>query len=128
MIKQMVRFFGKASEKLASWIFFQKYLRRLPLQHRLRPNSIFCKSTFNRHKTPLDLIATFSGRNFGANGFMPLLQQRNNTRNSSQPHFIVTDKKGPGYSNLKFIGAGDRTCMNTSVIMKYIVISISPIK
>ncbi|MGA0373870.1 MAG: TonB-dependent receptor plug domain-containing protein [Flavobacteriaceae bacterium] len=29
----------------------------------------FIKSTFNRHKTPLDLIASFSGRNFGANGF-----------------------------------------------------------
>lgn len=30
----------------------------------------FVKSSFNRHKTtPLDLIATYSGRKFGANGF-----------------------------------------------------------
>ena len=29
----------------------------------------FIKSSFNRHKTPLELIATYSGRNFGANGF-----------------------------------------------------------
>lgn len=32
-------------------------------------NQLFIKSTFNRHKTPLDLIATYSGRKFGANGF-----------------------------------------------------------
>jgi len=29
----------------------------------------FVKSSFNRHKTPLDLIATYSSRKFGANGF-----------------------------------------------------------
>ena len=29
----------------------------------------FIKSIFNLHKTPLELIATYSGRNFGANGF-----------------------------------------------------------
>ena len=32
-------------------------------------NQLFIKSTFNPHKTPLDLIATYSGRKFGANGF-----------------------------------------------------------
>ncbi|MDA8757910.1 TonB-dependent receptor [Flavobacteriaceae bacterium] len=32
-------------------------------------NQFFVKSSFNRHKTPLDLIATYSGRKFGANGF-----------------------------------------------------------
>ncbi len=32
-------------------------------------NQLFIKSTFNRHKTPLDLFATYSGRKFGANGF-----------------------------------------------------------
>ncbi|PDH46610.1 MAG: TonB-dependent receptor [Flavobacteriales bacterium MED-G15] len=32
-------------------------------------NNYFIKSTFNRHKTPIDLITTFSGRKFGANGF-----------------------------------------------------------
>tara|TARA_B100001173_G_C16025883_1_gene563988 strand:+ start:2039 stop:3883 length:1845 start_codon:yes stop_codon:yes gene_type:complete len=29
----------------------------------------FVKSSFNRHKTPLDFIATYSSRKFGANGF-----------------------------------------------------------
>ena len=32
-------------------------------------NQFFVKSSFNRHKTPLDLIAIYSGRKFGANGF-----------------------------------------------------------
>ena len=32
-------------------------------------NQFFIKSSFNRHKTPLDFIATYSGRKFGANGF-----------------------------------------------------------
>jgi iron complex outermembrane receptor protein len=32
-------------------------------------NQFFVKSSFNRHKTPLDFIATYSGRKFGANGF-----------------------------------------------------------
>ena len=32
-------------------------------------NQFFVKSSFNRHKTPFDFIATYSGRKFGANGF-----------------------------------------------------------
>jgi iron complex outermembrane receptor protein len=32
-------------------------------------NQFFVKSSFNRHKTPLDFITTYSGRKFGANGF-----------------------------------------------------------
>jgi iron complex outermembrane receptor protein len=32
-------------------------------------NQFFVKSSFNRHKTPLNFIATYSGRKFGANGF-----------------------------------------------------------
>jgi vitamin B12 transporter len=32
-------------------------------------NQFFVKSSSNRHKTPLDFIATHSGRKFGANGF-----------------------------------------------------------
>ena len=32
-------------------------------------NQFFIKSSFNRHKTPLEFIASYSGRKFGSNGF-----------------------------------------------------------
>ena len=32
-------------------------------------NQLFIKSSFNRHKTPLEFIASYSGRKFGSNGF-----------------------------------------------------------
>ena len=36
-------------------------------------HQFFVKSSFNRHKTPLEMIASFSGRKFGANGFYATL-------------------------------------------------------
>ena len=32
-------------------------------------NQFFIKSSFNRHKTPLEFISSYSGRKFGSNGF-----------------------------------------------------------
>tara|TARA_B100000963_G_scaffold240466_1_gene210357 strand:+ start:24713 stop:26557 length:1845 start_codon:yes stop_codon:yes gene_type:complete len=63
-------FLGKPGEKTSVMGFFS---RNTSDGYRYNTDynqtQYFIKSTFNRHKTPLDLIATFSGRNFGANGF-----------------------------------------------------------
>ena len=63
-------FLGKPGEKTSVMGFFS---RNTSDGYRYNTDydqtQYFIKSTFNRHKTPLDLIASFSGRNFGANGF-----------------------------------------------------------
>ena len=63
-------FIGNTSEKTSFLGFIAKntsdgYRYNTDFDH----SQLFIKSIFNRHKTPLDLIATFSGRQFGANGF-----------------------------------------------------------
>ena len=63
-------FIGNTNEKTSFLGFFTKntsdgYRYNTDFDH----SQFFIKSIFNRHKTPLDLIATFSGRQFGANGF-----------------------------------------------------------
>jgi vitamin B12 transporter len=63
-------FVGSTTEKRSILGFMSKntsdgYRYNTDFDH----NQYFIKSIFNRHKTPIDMIATYAGRKFGANGF-----------------------------------------------------------
>lgn len=63
-------FLGNTKEKTSILGFMSKntsdgYRYNTDYDH----NQYFIKSIFNRHKTPIDMIATYVGRKFGANGF-----------------------------------------------------------
>ena len=63
-------FLGNTKEKTSILGFMSKntsdgYRHNTDYDH----NQYFIKSIFNRHKMPIDMIATYVGRKFGANGF-----------------------------------------------------------
>ena len=60
-------------------------------------NQFFVKSSFNRHKTPLDLIATYSGRKFGANGFYANASAKDQYEETQASLVSLSQRRTKGY-------------------------------
>jgi len=79
-------------------------------------NNVFLKAgLFTDKKLPIDLLASFNGRKFGANGFYAFLRRKTNTRKRKPVclHYKQKHKRGIGFLNPKSIGEEVRIIMYT---------------